>query len=464
MKRKTLLDITLKIFTAFLLISIPLTILAQSKKDRQKAKKLVDQAEAAFAQKNYRQAADLYGQAIVIVPNSPNIHYRKGYAHFNLKENDQAISEFTTALSQGFKPPIDIYRVRAFIYYDQKNWDGALDDVKKGLEIAPNDLQFLKGLGEIDIARNDLPGALEAFKRAAAIAPKDPDISYNMARVYSSLGDVTAQGTAAEAALADGTRFPGEAHYLLGDAYQKQKNPAGAIDEYQKAINSKPDIYQAYRNLTEVYRGENRYDDAIKVSNQALLVFPGDGNINTDLSWYYSLADRPAEAVQAANKAIAALPNEYTAYTNLCRAYNETKEYVKAITACNAALKLRPGDGETYFYLGRAYNLTGRTSEATQYYGLAVKGLIEFTKANPDYSDGWYLLGNAYFADNQRDKAVDAYRQCLALSPKFTKARYNLGIIYTRKKNKAGAMEQYSALMPLDLKLANALKAEIDKM
>ena len=464
MKRTTLLDITLKILTGFLLISIPLTLSAQSKKDRQKAKKLLEQAEAAFAQKNYRQAADLYGQAIVIVPNSPNVHYRKGYAHFNLKENDQAISEFTTALSQGFKPPIDIYRVRAFIYYDQKNWDAALNDVRKGLEIAPTDLQFLKGLGEVYLARNDLSNALDAFKRAAVIAPNDPDISYNMSRVYFSLGDVKSQGTAAEAALANGTRFPGEAHYFLGDAYQKQKNPAGAIDEYQKAISSKPDLYQAYRNLTEVYRSENRYDEAIKVSNQALLIFPGDGNINTDLSWYYSLADRPADAVQAANKAIAALPGEYTAYTNLCRAYNETKEYVKAITACNSALKLRPGDGETYFYLGRAYNLTGRTSEATQYYGQAVKGLIEFTKANPDYSDGWYLLGNAYFADNQRDKAIEAYQQCLALSPKFTKARYNLGIIYTRKKNKAAAMEQYSALMPLDLKLANALKAEIDKM
>lgn len=464
MKRKIFIDTTLKIVTAFMLLSIPLTVSAQSKKDRQKAKKLVEQAEAAFTQKNYRQAADLYGQALVFVPNNANVHFRKGYAHFNLKENDQAINEFTTALSQGFKPPLDIYRVRAFIYYDQKNWDAALDDVRKGLGIAPNDLQFLKALGEIDLARNDISGALDAFKRASVIAPNDPDISYNLARAYFSLGDAASQGTAAEAALAKGTRFPGEAHYLLGDAYQKQKNPAGAMDEYQKAINSKPDLYQAYRNLTEVYRRENRYEDAIKVSNQALLAFPADGNINTDLSWYYSLADRPAEAVKAAKAAIAALPTQYTAYTNLCRAYNETKEYVLAIVACNSALKLQPGDGETYFYLGRAYNLTGRTSEATQYYGQAVKGLIEFTKANPDYSDGWYLLGNAYFADNQRDKAIEAYRQCLVLSPKFTKARYNLGIIYTRKKNKAAAMEQYSSLIPLDLKLANALKAEIDKM
>jgi superkiller protein 3 len=213
-----------------------------------------------------------------------------------------------------------------------------------------------------------------------------------------------------------------------------------------------------------VYRSENRYDEAIKVSNQALLVFPADGNINTDLSWYYSLADRPADAVQAAIKAIAALPSSTRPTQIFAGRITKQRNIYRAITACNSALKLQPGDGETYFYLGRAYNLTGRTSEAKQYYGQAVKGLIEFTKANPDYSDGWYLLGNAYFADNQRDKAIEAYLRCLVLSPKFAKARYNLGIIYTRKKNKAAAMEQYSSLIPLDLKLANALKAEIDKM
>ena len=125
---------------------------------------------------------------------------------------------------------------------------------------------------------------------------------------------------------------------------------------------------------------------------------------------------------------------------------------------------MRPGDGETHFYLGRANNLLNRATEATRHYKLAVTGLEEFTSSLPDYSDGWYLLGNAYFADNQRDKAVDAYLKCLALSPKFSKARYNLGILYTRKKNKAAALEQYDRLLPLDARLATALKTEIDKI
>ena len=45
----------------------------------------------------------------------------------------------------------------------------------------------------------------------------------------------------------------GMTHYFLGDARQKQRNAIGAIDAYQKAINAKPDLYQAYRNLAEAY-------------------------------------------------------------------------------------------------------------------------------------------------------------------------------------------------------------------
>ena len=152
------------------------------------------------------------------------------------------------------------------------------------------------------------------------------------------------------------------------------------------------------------------------------------------------------------------------AYTNLCRAYNETEHPDLAITACNSALKLNPGDGESYYYLGRAYDVQGKTAEANAAFKRAVTGLLDFTSKNPDYSDGFYLLGNSYLSDRQRDKALDAYNKCLELSPKFVKAKVNLGLIYVFKKNKTAAMEQYNQLLTMDPAYAAKLKAEIDKM
>ncbi|CAN5177553.1 hypothetical protein BH20ACI2_BH20ACI2_24910 [soil metagenome] len=449
--------------TAFLILMAPFAVAGQSKRDRDRAKALEAQADKAYTAKNFREAADKYGEATVLVPTNPNAYYRKGFAHFNLKENQKAIDALTIALTQGYKP-LDIYRLRYYINFQEKNYDASLTDIDKGLLLEANDINFLTARGEILMERKSYPEALAVFEKIIKAAPNSADIYYNMARIHYATGDPVRQAAAAQEALLRGTLFPGDAFFLLGVANQKQRKAAEAIDAFQKSIRVKPDLYQNYRNLADVLSGENRLDDAIAVLKNGLKAFPTDGGFYTELSWLYSLSDRPDDAVQAAKAGISILPNESLAYTNLCRAYNETKSYDLAIGACNSALRLKPSDGETHFYLGRALNLTGKSVEATKQYRMAVTGLEERTAKAPNSSDGWYLLGNAYFADNQRDKAIEAYLKGLELSPKLTKARYNLGIIYTMKKDKTGASVQYNFLQSLDPRLAAMLKTEIDKI
>ena len=446
-----------------ILCSFSLVVTAQSKKDKGKAKELQDQGDKSFAQKNYHDAADKYAQAILLMPTNPDAHYWKGVSHYNLKEYDPAKYEFQLALNQGFKP-IEVYRIRWFLFYDLRDYDASLADLNKGLAIEPRNPAFLNGVGEIYAAKNQFPEALAAYQKGIAVSPKDGDLYYNIARVQAAMGNVKAQGAAADDAIKNGTRMTGEAYYLLADAARKQKDLTGAIAAYQRAISAKPDNYDSYRSLADIYRSQSRFTDAIDVLKKALLQFSGDGSIYSDLSRYYSLVDRPGDGVQAAKAAIQFQPNQFAGYTNLCRAYNEVKQYPDAVTACNNAIRLNPGDGESYYYLGNALVGQGKSGEATSKYTEAVKGLVEYTAKNPNYPDGWYLLGNASFADKQYDKAIEAYLKCLSISPNFLKARVNLGISYTRKKNKAAAMEQYNLLLPADATLAARLKTEIDKM
>jgi superkiller protein 3 len=213
-----------------------------------------------------------------------------------------------------------------------------------------------------------------------------------------------------------------------------------------------------------MYRQQSRYTEAIDITRRAIRLWPNDGDLFTDASWYYSLAGRHEEAVQAAQAGIRFKPTEAMAYTNLCRAYNDLNKPELAISACNNALKIRPDDGETYFYLGRANDLLDRPAEATKFYKRAVTGMEAFTQQNPTYSDGFYLLGNAYFADGQLEKAIAAYSKCLEMSPRFARARYNIGMVQLQQRNKSGATEQYNILIGIDRALATKLKTEIDKV
>ena len=436
---------------------------AQSKKDQKKARQLVEQGDKAFRQKNYQAALEQYRQAVVLVPNNGNVRFWKGYAHYYLKENDQALAEFNLALRFGYKP-LDVYKLRWALNDENKNSTAALADLKEILKLEPNNSDFLVALGDNNFGSGNFREALDAYQKAVLRLPNNADLFFKIAQVQFNLNNTEGQASAAEEAVRKHTQFLGDSYFYLGDARQKQRRFTEAIDAFKRALASKPEIYAAYRNLAELYRRDSRIAEAIDISKKALRLFPNDGNIYTDLSWYYSLSDRHEDAVQAALAGVKLLPAQYLAYTNLCRAYNDTKKPELAITACNNSLRLNPNDGETNFYLGIASELTGRQAEAAKYYKRAVTGLIEFTANDPDYSDGFYLLGNAYFKDNQRVKAFEAYNKCLALSPRFGKARYNIGIIQVLQKNKSGAMEQYNSLLIVDQALAAKLKTEIDKL
>jgi tetratricopeptide (TPR) repeat protein len=453
------------IYSLVAILALSVVVFAQnpSKKDIKKSNQLVETGNKAFRSKNYRNAVERYAEAIVLVPRNALAHYWKGYAHYYLKEYDAALTELNAAADQGH-PVAEVAKVRWYLLYEKKNYDASLADVNLGLQSDPTSQMLLRAAGDINFEKQNYREALNAYQKAVLGAPNDGDLYYSIAKVQFALGDTKAQEAAASTAVTKPTQFVVDAYYLLADACHKQKKYDQAIEAYNRVLGVKPEMIQVYRSLGDIYRAQNRFNDAIEVIKRALRISPTDGNLYTDISWYYSLDERHKEAVEAAQSAVKLLPNQYMGYTNLCRAYNDTKQAQFAITACNNALRLNPNDGETYFYLGRALREQGKAAEATAAFDRAVTGLIKFTKDNPDYSDGFYLLGNAYFTDNQYEKALDAYRRCLALSPRFARAYNNIGVIQIRLKNKDAALAAYNSLLSVDQDMANRLKAEIDKM
>jgi tetratricopeptide (TPR) repeat protein len=433
------------------------------KKDTKKARQAADKGRSAFAKRDYRIALGHYSQAVDFDPDDPNYQFWKGALHFQLDEYGLALPPLEAALAKGYKDPLQLYGIRWRSYFAEKRYDEALADVRKGTELDANNIEFWQAAGDISYVKGEYRSAIDAYQKVLAKDPNRNNLYIEIARANSKLDNVPGQIEAAEQAIKRPTPELGEAYLLLADGYYKQRKFKEAIAAYQKAIAARPNEYAAYQNLAEALRDQNRFPEAIDTLRQALRQFPNDGRIYTSLGSLYSLADRHEDAAQAAQAGIQFLPTEYLAYTNLCRAYNDVNKPEMAIRECNNALKINPNDGETYFYLARAYDLAGKPNEATQYYKRAVTGLIDYSRKNPESSYAHYLLGNAYFADNQRDKAIEAYARCLELSPRFVRARYNVAIIQLRQKNKTAALEQYDRLLELDPDLAGKLKIEIDK-
>ncbi|MGB7210794.1 MAG: tetratricopeptide repeat protein [Pyrinomonadaceae bacterium] len=459
----TLLPIVILLFAGMFVL--PVEAQNPTKKDRNAAKRLVEAGNKAYERKNYRLAADSYTKAAALVPNDPETLYKKGIAHRYLKENSSALTELNLALNKGYKPQLEIYKVRWQLNKDNKNLDLAAEDIQRILKAEPNNIEFTMELAEISMAKGAFKEAADAYEKALARSPNNANLYYHVALARSKMGDVNGQASAAEQAVRRNTLFLAESYVLIGDARMFQKRYPEAMTAYELALKSKPDTDpEAYIKLGELFRRENRIDEAIEISKAGLRQFVNNGKIYTAITWYYSLADRKKDAIDAGRSATRILPNEPLGYTNLCRAYNQNDQPQMAISECNNALRLKPNDGETNFYLGRAYALLKRTAEADKYYKSALTGLIEYTQNHPDDSDGFYLLGNAYAEDDQGTKAIESYKKCLELNPRFVNAMYNIGVIHIKLKNKAGAMDQYENLLNVDKKSADDLKSSIDKM
>ena len=444
--------------------SLTAEVPAQKKKDIEKARKLAKQGDLLYNKKDYRNAITKYSEAIAVLPTFPAAYFWKGYAHYYLNEYDQSINDLNQAESQGFDKPLEIFRLRWFLNYQAKNYDAALKDALVASQLDPNNVTYNIALGDIYRMKESYREAATYYKKATEQDQNNSDIAYFLAVSYANLGETDNQGMAALEALKRKTKYVGESSFYVADALNKQKKFDEAAEFYQRTIDLKPDIYPSYNALADIYRSRNEFDKAIEVTRKGLKQFPKDAPLYTSLAWFYSLADRPQDAIIAARSATLLAPDQYMGFTNLCRAYNDAKEYQQAIATCNNALRIKPGDGETYYYMGRAYEFLKQTAKAEESYKKAIDGLIKFTSETPDYSDGFYLLGNAYFSIGDDDKAIAAYNKCLQLAPRFARARYALGLTYLiGKRDKPKAREQYNLLRDVDAALAEKLKQEIDK-
>lgn len=461
--RKIFLGLTVIMFLFSVGFVAPVEAQAQpSKKERDQARKLANDGDKFFRQKNYRMAVDRYQKASVLIPNFsfPALYYNKGYSHYSLQQYDLALEALTTALNQGYTP-IEIYKIRWILYYEKKDYDNSLRDAEEVAKIDPKNSTLLMSLGDMYSTKNMAKEAIDAYEKAELIVPNNGDLQYSIAFNYARLGNTTQQGVVALKAIQNNTRFLGDAWFLVANSFQIAKKNNEAIDAYERAISAKPTLIDAYNNLALVFQTFNRIDDAIAILKKGADANPNDGGLYINLTWFFILADRSIEAIGAGKKAISLAPDQFMGHTNLCRAYNAVSEYETAIQICNNALKLKPNDGETNLYLARSYDGLKKTDIATSHYKKAVAGLVEHTQNNPGDADGFNLLGNAYVGTNQIQLAIDAYKKCLELNPKTVRAIYNLGYMYVSKGDKASARLLYNELIKLDTKLAARLLEDI---
>src|SRR5580704_2892603 len=322
--------------------------------------------------------------------------------------------------------------------------------------------------------------------------------AYNTLGVLYAQADRVSCGVAAfEAALQLGDQN-WEAHYNLALALLRRGDRARAVHELQTATQQKPDSVSSHFALGSVFEDEKKLGNAEEQFRSALKIDPHFAPGAIKLSEVLITEGKPqaaiacledavkqappdqAEPVQAALGAayaangdmekglatlkhlVAAQPDSADAHFNLALVYarqGQSRDEAGALTEFREALRLDQGMDPARIALGRFLISLQRHSDAAPV-------VLEYTRHQPQDSQGFYALGQAYQGLNKSEAAVHALERAAVLDPKDAAIRFDLGRLLASIGQTDAAIPQLQAaarINPTDISAHNELVLLLEK-
>ncbi len=201
-------------------------------------------------------------------------------------------------------------------FYKKGHYEQAGKEFEKALELKPNDVYALFGLGCIYYCKEKYEDAVKVYTKAININPDYAKVHYSLSLAYSKLGmtreaekqkaifrklspvgDKTSQkhvGSRCVEGSPGTVKF--SKFYSKGIGFYKQGNYDKAGKEFKKAIELNPDDFHAFYYLGNTYYCKAKYDDAVKVYTKTININPDYAKVHYSLSLAYNKLGMTLEA------------------------------------------------------------------------------------------------------------------------------------------------------------------------
>jgi tetratricopeptide (TPR) repeat protein len=392
--------------------------------------------------------------------------------------------------------------------------DEAEKELSAILRVAPKEPAALNLLGTIRAKQGRLREAEVLFLRAVRTDDKFIGAHMNLAHLYTLLGqpqntiaqlrkillldpknietvDRLARLLLSQGQLGEGIKtieqaeqsqsLPVSLMLLLGDAYLKQGNASKAAEHYQLVLDQQSDETDAVLGLAQAAQSQRDTNSALTYLARArkmtatspdtlyrfALVAMGAGLYEeangTLLAAIRANPKEPAyflalgttwikkpdllEAEQAFRRALELQPDNPKIQMNLGFALLEQKKYPEARALLEKSALKDKSVPETFYYLGQIAQEQNEDVRAIQFFKQAVALL-------PSYSFAHAALGASYLRLKNYPLAQQSLELSIKLNPNDAKAHYNLAVLFARLKNPERAQQQ----MQIVEKLKNANK------
>jgi tetratricopeptide (TPR) repeat protein len=196
---------------------------------------------------------------------------------------------------------------------------------------------------------------------------------------------------------------------------ERERQLDEAAAEFRQAIALKPDQYQAYVDLAQVYRARRQWDEAVGQLDLAVRQRPGLATLYRERAQLRVRADDLEPALRDLGEALRLDPGGQTGpaaagdHVERGRILYRLGRYEAAMQEGDAALTARP-DSAAHRLRAEALLHLGRYQEA-------VRALDQYEKTGPPAAEVYRVRGHARAKLGDQAGAVEDYSRALALGP-----------------------------------------------
>jgi tetratricopeptide (TPR) repeat protein len=302
--------------------------------------------------------------------------------------------------------------------------------------------------------KSDLSGAEAAVQRAAAADPNFPAVHSALATLYLLRNDKDKAGAELEkAAELAKVRSP----ETLKFAQFKVQN--GAAEEAKAFLanvtKQAPDFLPAWPVLGRIANNEKKYDDALKLVENALSRDPAniDARLIQAESWLAK--GETKKAVDSIENLDRTYPGSSIIKYDLARLYVRTNNLNQALAAVDQVVKLNPHFVDAVLLQAELHLKNGDAQSI-------VDSLSTVVKQSPGLPRAELMLAEAYRALGRLDDAIGIVREQIKRSPQNAAFYFLLGVILQQQNKVTEAREALEKAAQLAPDNSSSLQQLVD--
>ena len=173
---------------------------------------------------------------------------------------------------------------------------------------------------------------------------------------------------------------------IAGACYSEIGSINLAIDNFQRAVNLKPDYAEAHYNLGVVLQKNGEDEDAYKSYEKAIAIKHAYPQAHNNIGMINLKNRNLNEAVKSFEWAVAYNPNYVEAHNNLGATFQELMQFQKAMYQYEKALSINPKFAQALNNLGASLEIFGQREKAFENYNKAIQENPRYYEAHRNLS------------------------------------------------------------------------------